>query len=231
LQVTNAEDGMAWLEMFLPAVEAHAIKNRLTSAATTLKAQGDDRTMTQLTVDAGSDLLLYGTIGGHAVSEITPTVAITVPALSLLGRSEEPAVLEGYGPIDLDTARQLASNAPTFIRILTHPETGAILSVGRDRYRVPADMRTFLRIRDATCRSIGCGTSAARSDIDHTQEWQNGGQTAHDNLAHLCPPDHELKHHTLWAMTQLGSGTIEWISPTGKRYLTQPALDMSSYIA
>ena len=51
-------------------------------------------------------------------------VLVTVPVLTLLGRSAEPA-LEGYGPIDIDTARELAAGAPGLVRILTHPETGA----------------------------------------------------------------------------------------------------------
>jgi hypothetical protein len=42
---------------------------------------------------------------------IAPTVFVTVPALTLVGRSDEPAVLEGYGPIDIDTARELAGRA------------------------------------------------------------------------------------------------------------------------
>jgi hypothetical protein len=46
-------------------------------------------------------------------------------------------MLEGYGPIDIETARRLAADAPGFTRILTHPETGAVLSLGRDRYAIP----------------------------------------------------------------------------------------------
>jgi len=40
------------------------------------------------------------------------TVVVTIPALTLLGHGTEPATLEGYGPIDLETARRLAGNAP-----------------------------------------------------------------------------------------------------------------------
>ena len=124
--------------------------------------------------------------------ETRPRLSVTVPALVLLGLSEDPGSLDGYGPIDANTARLLASGAPSMIRLLTHPETGAILSVGRDRYRVPADLRNFLRIRDETCRFPGCSRQAELCDIDHTLQWQHQHPTAHYNLAHLCP-----KHH--WA--------------------------------
>ncbi|MET3769342.1 hypothetical protein ABIB15_002038 [Marisediminicola sp. UYEF4] len=115
-----------------------------------------------------------------------PRLSVTVPALVLLGLSEEPGSLDGYGPIDANTARLLAAGAPSMIRLLTHPETGAILSIGRDRYRVPADLRAFLRVRDETCRFPGCSRQAELCDIDHTLQWQHQHPTAHYNLAHLC---------------------------------------------
>ncbi len=106
-----------------------------------------------------------------------PKVYVTVPVLTLLGHSEQPAELDGYGPIDADTARRLAAHAPSFRRILTHPETGAYLSYGRKTYRAPADLAGYLRIRDGGCRFPGCSRRAARSDIDHTTDWAAGGAT------------------------------------------------------
>ncbi|WP_024477485.1 DUF222 domain-containing protein, partial [Arthrobacter sp. CAL618] len=47
-------------------------------------------------------------------------VFVTVPVMTLLG-GDAPGELEGYGPIDPETARQLAGHAPSFTRILTHP--------------------------------------------------------------------------------------------------------------
>jgi len=132
--------------------------------------------------------------------------------------------LEGYGPISDDVARRLAAHAPSFVRLLTHPETGTVLSVGRERYAVPRDLKLWLRIRDETCRFPGCGRAAASSDIDHTIDWQHQGATRHDNLAHLCESHHQLKHHTDWRVSQVGGGTLEWRAPSGKRYRTEPAL-------
>ena len=153
---------------------------------------------------------------------IRPTVVVTVPALTLLGRSDEVATLEGYGPIDSETARILAGGATSFIRLLTHPETGVALSIGRRRYAVPHDLRTWLRVRDGTCRFIGCGRSAAHCDIDHTREWQHGGTTDHENLAHLCRRHHRLKGETAWSVTQLGGGALRWTSPGGRSYDSAP---------
>lgn len=156
------------------------------------------------------------------VRTIRPEVVITVPVLSLLGRSDEPAELEGFGPIDLETARRLCANAPSFTRVLTHPETGAVLSVGRDRYRIPADLRRAVRVRDVTCRFPGCTRRARRCDIDHSLAWEDGGATALCNLACLCRKHHRLKHEMGWQITQCPDGVLTWRSALGNEYRTEP---------
>ena len=162
-----------------------------------------------------------------ALRGIKPTVIVTVPVLTLLGKSDEPAQLEGFGPIDPDTARILAAGASSVIRILTDPEEGTVLSVSRKRYRVPSDLKTWLRVRDGTCRFPGCGRKAKNCDADHTDDWQFGGETSFDNLAMLCPKHHKLKHNTAWKMEQLGGGVIRWTSPDGKIYDTDPETELS----
>ncbi|WP_370448398.1 HNH endonuclease signature motif containing protein, partial [Cryobacterium sp. TMT2-18-3] len=165
-------------------------------AALSLQGLGEERTLTQLTADVFADIILDGVTPSGLGTGIRGAVTVTVPVLTLMGLSEEPGFLEGYGPIDPDTARQIAAGAPSFTRILVHPETGAVLSVGRDRYTVPEDLKRFLRVRDKTCRFPGCNRSAAHCDLDHSLDWQFDGLTAHDNLAHLCPACHALKSET-----------------------------------
>ncbi len=160
----------------------------------------------------------------HSLRGIRPTVIVTVPVMTLLGHSDEPGYLHGHGPIDPETARHLAAQAPSFLRLLTHPETGTVLSVGRDRYAVPADLRTWVRLRDETCRFPGCARRAEACDLDHTIAWQDGGTTSCDNLAALCPAHHHLKHDTTWGLSQGPGGVLTFTSPTGRRYTTEPAL-------
>jgi hypothetical protein len=149
-------------------------------------------------------------------------VYLTVPVLTLLGHTDQPAELDGYGPIDPDTALRLAAHAPSFRRILTHPETGAYPSYGRKSYRVPADLAGYLRVRDGGCRFPGCSRRAAGCDIDHTIDWATGEATRHENLSHLCRKHHRLKHNTGWRMTQLPGGDIRWTSPAGREYTSTP---------
>ena len=232
VSIAPGADGMAWLTAHLPAESAHAIFVRLTDAAEKAVRDGDRRTVEQLRADALCDGLLVSTYSSSEVlgtpnlctilATIRPHVQIMVPILTLLEDSTEPAMLEGYGPIDTDTAALLAANAPNFMRLLTHPETGAVLSVGREKYQISAELRRWLQVRDGTCRFPGCGRTAKRCDVDHTNEWQYGGDTAHNNLAHLCRKHHRLKSLTDWKVEQVGDGILRWTSPTGKIYQTEP---------
>lgn len=226
VDVQPSRDGMAWLTALLPAATAHGILDRLDSAAARAHAAGDPRTLGQLRADfLSAQLLGDGTETPtlrSILASIRPQVQVTVPVLTLLGMTDEPATLDGHMPIDAETARVLASEAPSLIRLLTHPETGTVLSVGRDRYTIPADLRRWLRTRDGTCRFPGCGRSAKRSDVDHTDDWQFGGETSHDNLAHLCRSHHRLKHLTDWRVEHAGDGELRWWSPLGRIYVTEP---------
>lgn len=250
VEVEAAEDGMAWLSAFLPAHRALGIHARLTDTARAVqRANPDDsRTLAQLRADAFTDLLLDGEVAGSRVELISdeeggvfacdpfpmmsetdwpmgirPRVHVTVPVQTLLGTEELPATLAGYGPIAPDVARELTANAPSLYRILTHPETGTILSVGRDRYAVPPDLRAWLQLRDETCRTPGCREPAMGSEIDHTDDFARGGSTSHDNLAHLCRKCHRLKHQLAVGLEQLGGGVMRWTAPTGHSRVTYPA--------
>jgi hypothetical protein len=236
-----ARDGMAWLTGNVPAVEAVAISERLNEDARLAATRpGETRTLAQLRADIfcarlldapsfRSDAVAVPSTGepvsglGSRFDGVKARVFVSVPALTLLGLSEEPATLEGYGPIDPQTARELAAEAPSLTRILTHPESGATLSVGRDSYSVPPDLRRWLRVRDGSCRFVGCGRDPRACDADHTVDWNFAGQTQHDNLAFLCRGHHILKHSTRWRVTQARDGTLTWRSPLGRQYTTEPA--------
>ena len=224
--IDPGRDGMVWLSAYLPAETGVAIDDRLDRLAASMRDPADDRTFAQLRADAFCELLVRGAVPGTAQGGIRAQVFVTVPVLTLLGHDDEPATLDGYGPIPPEAARVLAAEASSFIRLLTHPETGSVLSVGRDRYAVPADLRNYLRVRDETCRGVGCGRRAATSDIDHGQAWGDGGPTSADNLAHLCRGDHTRKHRLGWRAKHLPGGVMQWTSPFGRTYLTEPATVM-----
>jgi hypothetical protein len=222
VRVDSGVDGMAWLTAHLPAVEAHAIYGRLTAIAKTL--DDEDRTLDQKRADVFGDLLIDGetTSLPDSARGIRPTVAITVPALTLLNGDGPAAQVDGVGPIPLDQARELCGAASGWMRVLTHPETGVVLSVGREQYRPPADLRRLVAWRAARCMAPGCGIPADRCDIDHTVDWHHGGTTEASNLAPLCRGHHTVKHHSGWRVRAKRGGALEWTSPAGRVYLVQP---------
>ncbi len=231
VQLESGRDGMAWLTAHLPAEQAIGAYRRLTEMAASLGAPDEPRTLAQRRADVFADLLIDGVASDTGVGRgVRASVLVTVPVETLLDRADQNsavATLEGYGPIADDVARRLAAHATSFVRLLTHPETGTVLSVGRDRYAVPRDLKLWLRVRDETCRFPGCGRSAAHADLDHTVDWQHEGATRHDNLAHLCEAHHRLKHQTAWRVNQAGGGALEWRAPSGKVYRTEPAVRLA----
>jgi len=221
VEIEKAPDGMVWLSAFLDAADGMSIRRRLDASARDLSGAPDERrTLDQLRADVFADLLLRG--GTNGVPAVTSTVAVTVPVLALLGEAQLPGTLEGYGPIDAETARRLAARAPSFQRILTHPITGTVLDVDRTSYRPPADLVRWLRIRDERCTAPGCGRPAAECDLDHREAWAAGGGTSAGNLAHLCRSHHRLKHEGGWTVRAGPGGTTTWISPTGHRTTVDP---------
>lgn len=189
----------------------------------------DERTTAQIRADVFAEMLLCVTPESvvraetSGASRARATVSIIVPVLSLLGGREDgsqPALIDGMMPMSFDEARQFAAEAPSLQRILTDPIKGHTTSV--DTYLPNKSLRTFLRVRDVTCRFAGCTRPAIGSDLDHTNAYSEGGATSEWNLAHLCRGHHVQKHQRRWRMRQLGGGVIEWLTPLGYRRITEP---------
>ena len=145
------------------------------------------------------------------------TVNVTIDLPTLLGLAENPGQLSGYGAIPASVARELASDA-TWKRFITDPQTGNLLDYGREKYEPPQALVDFLLARDRTCRFPGCRQPATRSDIDHAQSWETGGETKPENLGLLCRRHHRLKTHGRWALVSNADGSCNWTSPSGKNY-------------
>ncbi|MBW0254294.1 HNH endonuclease signature motif containing protein [Cellulomonas sp. PS-H5] len=157
-------------------------------------------------------------------------VRITIPASTLLGLDDQPAHLDGHGPIDAVQARALAIGG-VWQRVVTDPLTDRVLDVGRECYRPPAALAELVRVRDKTCAAPGCRVPACACELDHTQEFhpQPGGhadaplgRTDADNLGPVCHRHHRLKTDGGFRLRQIEPGLYEWLTPTGHRYLTRP---------
>ncbi|WP_026819086.1 HNH endonuclease [Arthrobacter castelli] len=216
-------DAMVEMYAYLPAAEATAIEALLEQTARSLQGPAETRTLAQLKTDVFTDLALGGhTADAANAGKVNTEVLITIPALTLMGHTDQPGDLEGYGPIPADIARQLAGDSNSWYRVLTDPWKGSVLAHGRKHKKPPKDLKRLLRARDGRCRFPGCNRRPAGCDIDHTTAREHGGRTDHDNLCHLCPLHHKAKHEGDWRVKQLDGGIMRWTAPTGHVYDTAP---------
>jgi len=229
LTVESADDGMAWVTLYVSAVDAARIRARIGATATEHAGRPDEaRTLDQLRADVATAMLT----GAGTPSAVRTEILVTIPALTLVGAAAgagaagaalaRPAELEGHGPIDDDTARRLFAEAPTFLRLATDPFTSAPLALDRTRYRVTAAQRRWLAQQYDGCTRPGCTSPVTTTDLDHLTAWAQGGATDVDNLAPTCRSDHTLKHRTRFGVTRSGDGTITWRSPSGHLARTEP---------
>jgi hypothetical protein len=144
------------------------------------------------------------------------TVNLTIDLPTLLGLSENPGQLSGYGAIPATVARELAADGK-WRKFITDPTTGNLLDFGRESYLPPQALRDFLLARDKTCRFPGCRRSGVKGEIDHAIPWEEGGETSPKNLGLLCKRHHQLKTHGGWKLESFEDGSCEWTSPLGKK--------------
>jgi hypothetical protein len=147
-------DGMASCLIRMAAEDLAAFWAAMDSAARRAKTDNPDdpRTLDQLRADTLADLCWSALDAGHlgccnpACSHVNQpfgtrhgraaTVGVTVPITTLLGVDDQPAHLQGYGPITADVARRIAADG-TWRRLLTDPVTGALLDTAPPDTRHP----------------------------------------------------------------------------------------------
>jgi len=164
-----------------------------------------------------ANLFLTTTIDESQSHKRPTTINLTIDIQTLLGMSENPGILEGYGAIPASIARELAADGK-WRRLITDPITGNLLDYGRDTYQPPQALVDFLMARDRICRFPGCRQPARVADIDHAQSWESGGNTSPENMGLLCRRHHRIKTHGGWKLQSSADGSCSWTSPTGRTY-------------
>jgi hypothetical protein len=149
-----------------------------------------------------------------------PLVQVLMPFSTLLGADDQPCELVGHGPITADQAREIAADA-TLRRLVYDPLSGTVLDYGRTTYRPPAGLADFVRARDVHCRGPICRRRALDSHLDHIEPYPKG-PTNDKNIQGCSGHEHRMKHAPGWAVRVLPDGRIQWITPTGHRYHSEP---------
>jgi hypothetical protein len=216
LSITPLPDGMAlgprasWgVRGSLNATAGAAFDTRLSQMATSVRVAKDSRTIAQrradallaltegraLSCDCGlSDCPTRATDTEQAPGGVQTVINVIASEDTVLGDSDQPGYLEGYGVIDAEQVRQLAETATQ--RLVECP---AVTPEQALRSQPSAALERWIRCRDVTCRFPGCDRPASNGDIDHTTPFNHadpaaGGLTVPWDLACYCREHHRLKN-------------------------------------
>jgi hypothetical protein len=204
-----------------------------------------ERTADQRRADAVVEIALAALDNPHLPTQHgqRPAVAITIAQSTLDGSDEQPAELQGYGPIPAPMGRRIAAQPGASVRHWTVDEHGRLLDhqpdtaatgstgsagiagstgiAGTDAYEPTAAITSQVIARDQRCIHPGCRRTARTCQLDHRIPWPDG-PTDVTNLQPLCLRHHRMKHHSNWTVIKNPDGSYDWTSPTKHRYRYRP---------
>lgn len=192
VEVNHGEDGMSWLNAYLPSHQVAAIEHRLRLLARRPDA-GDTRTVSQREADR---LAAWCMTADAGVVSVDAHIAVVIDADVLAGATPGFAVsADGRWSVPAAWIVALATNGNAFWhRMVVDPVTDDVLSHHYLGRFAPDVLDQALAFRDGVCRAPGCLVPADRCDIDHLVAWPEG-PTRGDNLGPLCRRHHGLKGH------------------------------------
>ncbi|MET3903268.1 DUF222 domain-containing protein [Paenarthrobacter sp. 4246] len=235
-----APDTMTYLTALLPVAQGVAVYAALSRTADSVRSSGDERTRGQIMADTLTERVT-GTPGG--VAGINLNLVIT--DRMLFQGDSEPARLDGYGIVPAEWARALFVDEPSGLedqvhrgregterrertersefavllrRLYTAPGSGELLTMDSKARFFPQRLRSFIQLRDNTCRTPYC--DAPIRHIDHVIPWHSGGSTHLHNGAGLCEACNHTKENPGWAVASMPGDvhTLQVRTPTGHNY-------------
>ncbi len=220
VSIRPAPDTMTYLTALLPVAQGVSVYAALRRAADMC---ADGRSRAQVMADA-----LVERVTGRSAAVATPiAVNLVVSDETLLGRSNAPAEIYGYGPIPAAVARELVSCAvgdersrATLRRLYARPASGALVAMESRARLFPRGLAAFIRFRDQRCRTPYC--DAPIRHLDHARPSAAGGPTSAVNGLGLCERCNYVKEVAGWIVTSQMDGTCrhtaDFITPTGMTY-------------
>ena len=240
VSIRPAPDTMVWLSALLPVAEGVSVWATLSRAADTATSSGDPRTRGQVMADA-----LVQSVTSHPAPDVAAAegddqestaspgvqLGLVMTDRALFAGSDEPAHLDGYGPIPAELAREIVTGTLTrdeFVwvrRLFTHPTTGELIAADARTRRFRGSLSRFIRLRDRICRTPWC--DAAIRHVDHAVDHGLGGATSQDNGQGMCEACNYAKQAPGWSAGPVLAGsevghTLRTTLPTGHSYTTRP---------
>jgi len=215
-----APDVMCYLTALLPVKQGIAAYAALKRHADTTIAHGDERSRGQVMADT-----LVERLTGQSVADQVPVeVQLVISGAALSGASDEPAHLQGHGPVPAPWARELVreSEAAVWLRRL-YFDHGRLVAMEATQRTFPEGLRRFIVARDQVCRTPWC--DAPIRHLDHPRPHQAGGETSEWNGQGLCVTCNHAKEGHRWRSRPGPSGAGDRViitTPTGHRYTSRP---------
>ena len=197
-----------------------AARTHVEELARALKTRDEARTLDQIRADIALDLLagrcdhyrhVDNARGGGRVN-------VTVSAETLAGFSNQPGVLDGYGPVFAEIARKTVRENIDGEWVFCVTDQGRPVATGTLSRRPTAGQQRHIGANYGTCVMVGCRQPVYDCDLDHRRPHSHGGPTHNDNLGPLCRHHHMVKHHTRWRLRRLPNGDHQWTSPLDHTY-------------
>lgn len=221
-----APDTMSLLSGLLPVAQGVAVYASLTQQAASLRAKGDDRSRGQIMADT-----LVERVTGQATAAAVPVeISLVMTDATLFGVEagrDEPAAVEGYGPIPAELARRLVraadeATASWLRRLYSPPKAGGLVAMESRRRTFPDGLGRLLVLQDQICRTPWC--NAPIRHRDHVVPAAAGGETSADNGQGLCEACNQAKQAHGWRARPGPTGarvSVEIKTPTGHEYVSR----------
>lgn len=163
---------------------------------------------------------------GNAVDGVKTHVVMFLDLMTVLGKDELATIkplLGTSGELTPDAARHLLATTNPTLRLVLGLGPWLPVSVGRARRGLPDFMRGALQAALSRCTGPGCDRPFSWCEVDHRDEWWQGGITALINAGPMCPPHNNLKHSDGWIVTfDTSTGVTTWTSADRTRRIDVP---------
>ncbi|MGD9621811.1 MAG: DUF222 domain-containing protein [Mycolicibacterium sp.] len=217
--IRPAPDTMTYVTALLPVRQGVAVYAALNQAANTTF---DDRSRGQVMADT----LVGRVTGTPAQQPVSVALNLVMSDTTLAGDDEQPAWLQGYGPIPAGFARQLTGDAvtdatakATLRRLYRHPRSGQLVAMESRSRIFPKGLAALIGLRDQTCRTPYC--NAGIRHHDHAAPARDGGPTSARNGLGACEACNYTKEAPGWTVATTeteGEHHAEFSTPTGATY-------------
>lgn len=219
----------------ISTADAHALEHSIHRIATSMAAQGDERSYGERRAAAlgiladphQSALWLTGeelstpAVRRRSIVYIHLSEAALRPVDNTSESCPGVARIEGIGPLTTDSLPEFLQGTNVTIR--------PVLDLSRvpstDRYEIPDQLRDAVHLRFPTEIFPFSARDSRGLDLDHTIPWHRyggSGQTGLDNLAPLSRRVHRAKTMRAWKLSRDGTDDFHWESPLGYQYVTTP---------